>query len=103
VLCKGVTCDILYILIVHEHIMNSISYTSLRKNLSSVLEEVEKDHVTYHVTRKNHKNMVILAEEDYNSIKETLYLLSSQANAEALNESIIQAQNKNFVDVNLDD
>lgn len=103
VLCKRVICDTMYLLTVHGHIMNSISYTSLRKNLSSVLEEVEKDHVTYHITRKNHKNMVILAEEDYNSIKETLYLLSNQANAEALNESIIQAQNKNFVDVNLDD
>ena len=83
--------------------MNSISYTSLRKNLSSVLDEVEKDHVTYHVTRKNHKNMVILAEEDYNSIKETLYLLSNQANADILKESMIQAQNNGFVTVNLDD
>jgi antitoxin YefM len=83
--------------------MNSISYTSLRKNLSSVLEEVEKDHVTYHVTRKNHKNMVILAEEDYNSIKETLYLLSNQSNADMINESIVQAKNQNFVTVNLND
>jgi antitoxin YefM len=83
--------------------MNSISYTSLRKNLSSVLDEVEKDHVTYHVTRKNHKNMVILAEEDYNSIKETLYLLSNQANADILKESMIQAQNNCFVTVDLDD
>tara|TARA_B110000503_G_C6963133_1_gene335950 strand:- start:390 stop:641 length:252 start_codon:yes stop_codon:yes gene_type:complete len=83
--------------------MNSISYTSLRKNLSSILEEVEKDHITYQVTRKNHKNMVILAEEDYNSIKETLYLLSSQANVDILQESIIQAKNNNFATVNLDD
>lgn len=93
----------MYILTVHGHIMNSISYTSLRKNLSSVLEEVEKDHVTYHVTRKNHKNMVILAEEDYNSIKETLYLLSNQSNADMINESIVQAKNQNFVTVNLND
>ena len=99
----GVTHDNMYVLTVHGHIMNSISYTSLRKNLSSVLDEVEKDHITYHVTRKNHKNMVILAEEDYNSIKETLYLLSNQANTDTLKESMIQAQNNRFITVNLDD
>ena len=88
----------MYILTVHI-IINSISYTSLRKNLSSVLEEIETDHII----RKNYKNMVILAEEDYNSIKETLYLLSSQANAAMLQKSMIQAQNNNFVTVDLDD
>ncbi len=83
--------------------MHSISYTALRKNLSSVLEEVEQDHVIYHVTRKKHKNMVILTEEDYNSMQETLYLLSSGANAEWLNESILQSKNKHFIEVDLDD
>jgi len=82
--------------------MHAISYTSLRKNLSSILDKVERDHVTYHVTRKNHKNMVILAEEDYNSIQETLYLLSNQANADRIRESMKQAANSEFIDVDLD-
>ena len=83
--------------------MHSISYTSLRKNLSSVLDEVERDHVAYQVTRKSHKNMIILPEEDYNSIQETLYLLSNQDNADRVRESIGQAKRGEFIDVGLDD
>ena len=82
--------------------MQSISYTSLRKNLSSILDEVERDHVTYQVTRKNHKNMIILTEEDYNSIQETLYLLSNQANANRIRESMNQAANSKFIAIELD-
>lgn len=83
--------------------MQSISYTSLRKNLSSVLDEVERDHVSFLITRKNHKNMVLLSEDDYNSVRETLYLLSNPANAEKLQKSIKQAQKRQFVEVDLDE
>ena len=55
--------------------MKSISYTSLRKNLSFVLNTVEKDHIPYHIIRKNHKNTILLTEEDYESTQETLDLL----------------------------
>ncbi|AEV91797.1 MAG: type II toxin-antitoxin system Phd/YefM family antitoxin [Rickettsia slovaca] len=51
--------------------MNSISGTSFRKNLSSVLNTVENDHVPYLIKRKNHKNIILLTEEEYESTKET--------------------------------
>ena len=47
-------------------------------------------------------NMVILAEEDYNSIQETLYLLSYSHNADRIMESIKQATNSQFVEVDFD-
>lgn len=84
-------------------IMNSISYTALRKNLSSVLDTVEKNHIPYHITRKNHKNMILLTEEDYESTQETLYLLSNPINASRIKESIEQAAKGEFTHVNLDD
>lgn len=83
--------------------MKSISYTSLRKNLSSVLDTVEKDHIPYHIVRKNHKNMVLLTEEDYSSTQETLYLLSNPINASRIRESVAQAEKGEFINIDLND
>jgi len=83
--------------------MNSISGTSFRKNLSSVLNTVENDHIPYLIKRKNHKNIILLTEEEYESTKETLYLLSNPANANQIKKSIEQAKRGEFAKVNLDD
>ncbi|ACR47357.1 antitoxin of toxin-antitoxin [Rickettsia peacockii str. Rustic] len=83
--------------------MNSISGTSFRKNLSSVLNTVENDHVPYLIKRKNHKNIILLTEEEYESTKETLYLLSNLANANRIKKSIEQTKRGEFAKVNLDD
>lgn len=83
--------------------MQSITYTSLRKTLSSVLDEVEKHNITYHITRKNHCNIVIMTEEDYNSLHETLYLLSNPINAKKIKQSIKQAQTGQFKTIDLNE
>lgn len=77
--------------------MKNITYTSLRKNLSSTLNEIEQDHMLFKVSRKNHKGVVMLTEEDYNSLHETLYLLSNPANAFKLHESINQEKEKHLL------
>ncbi|WP_253308369.1 MULTISPECIES: type II toxin-antitoxin system Phd/YefM family antitoxin [unclassified Rickettsia] len=77
--------------------MKSISCTSLRKNLSSVLNTVEHDHIAYLIKRKNHKNIILLTEEEYESTQETLYLLSNPINANRIKESIEQAKQAKFV------
>jgi len=77
--------------------MQSVSYTSLRQNMSSVFDKIEQDCIAVQVTRKNHKNLVILTEEDYNSINETLYLLSNPVNAAKIYESIKQVKRGEFV------
>jgi len=83
--------------------MQTISYTSLRQNLSSILDKISRNRETYHITRKGHESMVLIAEADFNAIQETLYLLSNPNNSENLNESIEQAQNNEFVDVDWDE
>ncbi|WP_341788511.1 MULTISPECIES: type II toxin-antitoxin system Phd/YefM family antitoxin [unclassified Rickettsia] len=87
----------------YRYFMKSISSSSFRKNLSTVFDTVERDHIPYLVKRRNHTNLIIITEEEYESTKETLYLLSNPANAEWLQESIEQAKRKEFVEVNLDD
>ncbi|HJD64968.1 MAG TPA: hypothetical protein LFW10_02285 [Rickettsia endosymbiont of Diachasma alloeum] len=47
--------------------------------------------------------MKSVTDADHESTKETLYLLSNQANAKWIQESIKQAEKGEFVEVNLDD
>lgn len=83
--------------------MKSISSTEFRKNLSSVFDTVEQDCVPYLVRRRNHTNLIIITEDEYESTKETLYLLSNPANANRIKKSMEQAKRGEFVKVNLDD
>lgn len=46
------------------------------------------DHVI--VTKPNSENVVIMSEDEFRSWKETLYLLKSEENRQALNKSIDQ-------------
>ncbi len=63
---------------------------------------VERDHIPYLVKRSNHTNLIIITEEEYESITKTLDLLSNPANAKWIQESMQQAKRKEFVEVNLD-
>ena len=55
--------------------MSILNATSARNNFFKVMEDTINSHEPVHVTGKN-GNVVILAEEDWRSIQETLYLCS---------------------------
>ncbi len=75
--------------------MLSINYTELRKSLKKNLDLTSDNHETLIVHRPNGKSVVVLSLEDYNSMTETEYLLSSKANAERLNKSIEEVKSGN--------
>lgn len=75
---------------------NSISYTSLRDKLKITFDEVCNNHIPMLVTRKNGKEVVIVAKEDYESLEETAYLLRSPENARILLESLNNKNTKEF-------
>lgn len=52
------------------------------------MDQVCEDHDPLIVTRKDNQNVVLLSMEDYNSILETQYLLSTKANADHLLEGL---------------
>ena len=56
--------------------MKTISISSFRKNQSSVTKELESGEPML-LTIKGHKNIVLIAQEDYEEMMETLYLLSN--------------------------
>jgi len=70
--------------------MDAVSYTDLRQNLKSYMDKVYSDHDPLIITRKNNENLVLLSIDEYNSLMETSYLLSNEANAEHLKKSIAQ-------------
>lgn len=72
--------------------MDAVNYSELRRNLKSYLDQVHDDRETLIVTRKNNENVVLISLEEYNSFVETTYLLSSDANAKHIAESMRVAQ-----------
>jgi antitoxin YefM len=90
-----------YLKIWREKMPKSMSYTAFRKNLSSVMDEVERESITYQISKKGSDGVVVMSQSDFNSLNETLYLLSSSANREKLRGSIKEAQAGEFVEVDL--
>jgi len=70
--------------------MNAVSYTNLRRNLKTCMDKVFHDNAPLIVTRKNDENVVLLSMAEYNSLVETNYLLSNEANVEHLRKSMAQ-------------
>jgi antitoxin YefM len=77
--------------------MIAANYSELRASLKKYLDRVEENHETLIVKRGKGKGAVIISLEEFNSIMETLHLLSSRANAERLFESITQMKDGDIV------
>jgi antitoxin YefM len=70
--------------------MRIVSYTEARNSLKSVLDGVEADADIAIITRRDGADAVVMSLAQYQSMAETLHLLSSPANAAHLAESIAQ-------------
>ncbi|MCC9621903.1 type II toxin-antitoxin system prevent-host-death family antitoxin [Thalassospira sp. MA62] len=74
--------------------MSTITYSDARKNFKKVLDQVHENSEAIVISRKNSENAVIMSEQEYESLMETIYLLRSPKNAERLLDSIKQVENK---------
>lgn len=70
--------------------MKVVSYSEARNNLKSVLDQVTDDTSETIIHRRDGQDAVVMSLASYNSLMETLHLLSSPANANHLNDSIEQ-------------
>ncbi len=68
--------------------MKTISFTASRANYAQTLDSVIDDREEVVITRAGKEPVVIVSLEDYESLKETAYLLRSPANAARLLRSI---------------
>lgn len=64
--------------------VKTMSYTESRARYAEVLDGVVDDREEVVITRAGHEPVVIVSLEDYESLKETAYLMRSPANARRL-------------------
>ena len=64
--------------------MKTMSYTESRARYAEVLDGVANDREEVIITRAGHDPVVIVSLEDYESLRETAYLMRSPANARRL-------------------
>lgn len=68
--------------------MEITTYSNFRRNLKSFLDMVLSTRSPLFVSRSKGEDVVVLSKSDYESMQETLYLLSSSKNAERLFKGI---------------
>jgi antitoxin YefM len=70
--------------------MKVVSYTEARNGLKTVLDDVINDADYTIITRRDADDAVVMSLAHFQSMTETLYLMSSPANAAHLAKSIAQ-------------
>jgi antitoxin YefM len=72
--------------------MKAVTITSLRSRIKAYLDEIIQSGETIIVPRNNSNDdaVVLMSLREYNALKETEYLLSTEANRSMLEKSIAQ-------------
>lgn len=70
--------------------MNIVNFSDARSSLKDVIDRVVQDADVTVITRRDAPDAVVMSLDHYNSLVETVYLLSSPANAAHLARSLSQ-------------
>ena len=81
--------------------MLAANYSEFRGDLKKFLDNVEFNNETLIIKRGKGKGTVIISLDEYNSLMETVHLLSSKANADRLYESMQQMRDEKTVSKDL--
>ena len=81
--------------------MLAANYSEFRVDLKKFLDIVEFDNETLIIKRGKGKGTVMISLDEYNSLMETVHLLSSKANADRLYESMQQMKDGKTVSKDL--
>jgi antitoxin YefM len=68
--------------------MAHVTYSEARRKLAAYMDQVCDDRAPLLVTRRNERSVVLMSEEVYDGLMETVHLLNSPANAARLLRSI---------------
>ena len=78
--------------------MQAVVYSDARNHLRDLINRTIDDCETFIINTKDHQSAVLMSYQEYNAMKETLYLLSSKNNRERLLASIEQIEQKQFTE-----
>ena len=81
--------------------MRTMSYSESRAKYAETLNSVVDDREEVVITRAGHEPVVIVSLDDYQSLKETAYLLKSPKNAQRLLASIGRLEAGEGIDADL--
>lgn len=76
--------------------MQAVFYSQAGNNLRSLIDKVCNDFDEYIITNKDNKRAVLLSYDEYSSMKETMYLLSSKNNRDRLLDAVDQIDDLKF-------
>lgn len=80
--------------------MKTTSYTDLKANLKSYIDAVIDNYDTVVVNHGNGKRVVMISLDEYNSLKETEYLMSSPDTMKAIHKGEEDIKNGNSISQN---
>ncbi len=82
--------------------MQAVFYSQARNNLRNLIDKVCDDFDEYIITTKDNKQAVLLSYDEYSSMKETMYLLSSKNNRDRLLDAVDQIDDLKFTTKEID-
>jgi len=82
--------------------MQAVFYSQARNNLRTFIDKVCNDFEEFIITTKDNKQAVLISYDEYSSMKETLYLLSSKTNRSRLLEAIEEIDDLKYVKKDID-
>ena len=83
--------------------MIQTTYSDLRRNLARYLDEVVDDAEEILVKRKNGRDVVLVDAAEYNSMKETLHVLTPSENAKRLLEAFAESDRGEGIPVTMEE
>ncbi len=83
-------------------VMQAVLYSQARNNLREIINKVCNDFDEFIITTKEKQSVVLISQEEYDSMKETIYLLSSKNNRDRLLSAVDQIESAQFMKKDLD-
>jgi antitoxin YefM len=83
-------------LVKEDSIMTTLNVTEARANLYKLIDDTSVNHEPVVITSEHGGNTVLLAEDDWNAINETLHLLSVSGMRESILEGMQESIDKSW-------
>ena len=94
---------LIFVKIIYLEDMRKANYTDFRANLKGYIDSVIEDCDTVIINRGNDTGVVLISLEEYNSLKETEYIMSSPETLEAIRKGDDDIKNGRGTKIDIDD